>query len=325
MRAIAISQPGPPEVLQLVELPDPVPGPDDLLVRNFAAGINRADLLQRRGLYPPPAGESEIPGLEFAGEVEGFGPRAAGFRIGDRVFGLVAGGAYAEKVRVDHRLVFRIPDRFSFDAAAAVPEAFLTAQESLVTLGRLAAGETVLIHAGASGVGTAAIQLASRRGAAVIVTAGSREKLRRCAELGAAAGICYRDEDFAARVAEITGGEGVHLILDFIGASYWDRNMACLRPGGRLVVLGLLGGAKASVNLGQVLMRRLQILGIAMRGLPPAEKLTIAERFRSQTLPHLESGALKPVLDRVLLLEEAAAAHQRMEENANVGKLVLRM
>ncbi|MBI4583175.1 MAG: NAD(P)H-quinone oxidoreductase [Planctomycetes bacterium] len=325
MRAIVFDQPGGPEVLRVANVPDPIPGPEDLLIRNFAAGVNRADLLQRRGRYPPPPGESEIMGLEFAGEVLQAGPKTAGFKTGDRVCGLLAGGGYAEKLKVHHRLAVPIPDHFSFEAAASVPEAFFTAYENLFTEGGLGAGEAVLIHAGASGVGTAAIQLAKRAGARVIATAGSEEKAQRCRALGADHAINYRAEDFACRILELTGSAGVDVVLDFIGASIWDRNIEVLKPRGRLLVVGLLGGAKASVDLSKLLFRRLRVIGTAMRGLPLEEKIAITDRFRERVLPDLAAGRLQPVIDRVFLMEEAPAAHERMENNLNTGKIILRL
>ncbi len=324
MRAVIFDRPGGPEVLRVGQVADPKPGPEDLLVRNFAAGINRADLLQRRGRYHPPPGESETLGLEFAGEVISAGEKTSGFRPGDRVSGLIGGGGYAEKIKVHHRLAIAIPDRFSFEMAAAVPEVFLTASQNLFVLGGLSAGETVLIHAGASGVGTAAIQLARDEGARVIATAGTPEKRQRCLELGAHSALDYR-EDFSVPVREITSGVGVQVILDLVGASHWERNLRSIAVGGRYLVVGLMGGATVSADLSLVLTRRLRVIGSTLRGLPLPEKIALTDFFRERFLPRLESGALQPVLDRVFLIEEAAAAHQRMEENRNIGKIVLRM
>lgn len=325
MRAVVFARPGGLEVLRLAEVADPTPGSDDILVRNFATALNRADLLQRRGLYSPPRGASEILGLEFAGEVEETGERVDDLNIGDRVFGLLAGGGYAEKVVVPRRMALPIPDTFSFEAAAAVPEVFFTARENLFTHGGLQRGDSVLIHAGASGVGSAAIQLASRCGATVITTASSPEKLDRCREFGADHTILYREEDFAGRVHDATGGDGVDVILDVVGAAHWEKNIACLRPGGRLVVIGLLGGSRVEADLGTILTRRLHIIGTAMRGLCLREKVAITERFRSDVLPDLESGRLKPVIDSVFMLDDVRQAHERMESSVNVGKIVLRI
>jgi tumor protein p53-inducible protein 3 len=324
VRAVIFDQPGGPEVLRIGELPDPAIGPEELLVRNFAAGLNRADLLQRRGRYPPPPGAPEVLGLEFAGEVARVGEAARGFKIGDRVFGLLSGGGYQDLVAVHRRMAIPIPDTFSFEMAAAVPEAFFTAGENLFTLGELQPGETVLIHSGASGVGSAAIQLARDAGALVIATAGSEEKRRRSIDLGAGHALDYRD-DFAARVAEITGGKGVQLVLDLVGASHWDRNLRSLAVEGRLLLVGLVGGAEVKLDLSILLRRRLRIAGSTLRGRSLEEKIAITDRFRRRVLPRLGAGAVRPVLDRVYLLEEVQEAHRRMESNLNIGKIVLRL
>ncbi|GIX47976.1 MAG: NAD(P)H quinone oxidoreductase [Candidatus Tectimicrobiota bacterium] len=323
MKAIVFEAPGDPEVLHLAEVPDPTPGPEHLLVRVRATALNRADTLQRRGLYPPPPGESEILGLELAGEVEAVGEATQGFRPGDRVFGLVGGGAYAEKALLHYRMAMPIPAGWSFVEAAAVPEVFFTANETLFTLGGLQPGETVLIHAGASGVGTAGIQMAHYIGARVLVTAGSAAKITRTLELGADAGINYKEEDFAARVLELTEGVGVDLIQDFIGAAYWERNLRCLKEAGRLVLVGLMGGAKVEADLGLIMRKRLHIIGSVMRSQPLANKIAITQRFRERWLPLLAQGILRPVIDRTFPLAEAAAAHRYMEENRNIGKIVL--
>ena len=312
-------------MLEIVDLPDPAAARGQLLVRNFAAGVNRADLLQRRGLYPPPPGESDILGLEFAGEVAAVGEGVEDFSRGDRVFGLCAGGAYAELLLADARLAVPIPSNLSFESAAASPEAFYTAEDALFSLGELAEGQTVLIHAAASGVGTAAIQLATTAGARVIATAGTAEKVAACEELGAAVGVNYREKDFSEAVAELTAGEGVDLVLDLVGASYWDRNIASLRTGGRMVLLGLVGGAKAEVQLAAVLGKRLRIIGSVMRSRSIEEKAEVTGRFRERTLPLLESGELKAVVDVILPIEDVRQAHERMEENLNTGKIILRL
>ena len=306
-------------------MPDLAPGPNDLLVRNFATALNRADTLQRRGLYPPPEGESEILGLEFAGEVASVGKDVREFRRGDRVFGLIGGGGYADQVVVDRRMAVPIPDNLSYDAAAAVPEVFYTAQENLFTLGGLRRGQRVLIHAGASGVGTASIQLARTAGASILTTAGSTEKLECCTSLGAERAINYREEDFEEVVREETDGEGVDVILDLVGAKYWERNLRCLRPGGRLLVVGLVGGVEVAADLSHILRRRIQVIGSAMRGRSFDDKVAITRRFCDDVLPLLEKGELRPVLDRVYALEEVREAHERMEQNLNTGKIVLRL
>jgi putative PIG3 family NAD(P)H quinone oxidoreductase len=325
MRAVKVRKAGGVEELEIVEVPDPEPMSGQLLVRVFATALNRADLLQRRGLYPPPPGESEILGLEWAGEIARVGPGVEGYDVGERVFGLCAGGSYAELIAIDHRLAVRIPDVLSFDAAAALPEAFYTAQETLFGLGGLSSGESVLVHAGASGVGSAAIQLARSTGARVIATAGTDEKLAKCRELGAELAISYRDSDFVDVIEAHLGPQSVDVILDFVGAAYWDKNLSLLRVGGRLLVVGLLGGAKVDANLGAILMRRLKILGMAMRGRPLEEKIEVTRRFEREILPRLESGELVPVIDSVLPFEDVREAHERMEANRNIGKIILRL
>ena len=325
MKAITFATYGGPDVLRLEDVAEPTPTADELLVRVRASALNRADTMQRRGHYPPPPGESDNLGLHLAGEVEAVGANASGFKPGDRVFGLVGGGAYAEKACIDHRLGMPIPDDWDFVKAAAVPEVFFTANETLFTLGRLDKGETVLIHAGASGVGTAGIQMARQAGARVLVTVGSEEKVARTVALGAEAGINYKTTDFAARVLELTDGAGVDLVQDFIGAAYWQNNLKCLKTAGRLVLVGLMGGAKVEADLGLIMRKRLQVIGSVMRSQPLANKIAITERFRSRWLPELENGRLQPLIDTSFPLAEAAAAHQYMEDNRNVGKIMLVM
>lgn len=323
MRAITISAPGGPEVLRLTDVPEPTPNPEQLLVRVRATALNRADTLQRRGHYPPPRGESDILGLELAGEVEAVGAATQGFNVGDRVFGLIGGGGYAEKALIDYRMAMPMPTDWNFVEAAAVPEVFLTANETLFTLGQLAPGETVLIHAGASGVGTAGIQMAKHIGAQVLATAGAPEKIARLTALGVDAGINYKTEDFALRVRELTHQRGVELVQDFIGAAYWQRNLQCLKVGGRLVLVGLMGGAKIEANLGLILSNRLHIIGSVMRSQSLEDKIAITQRFRERWLPLLAQRVIRPIIDTTFPLAEAAAAHQYMEDNRNVGKIML--
>lgn len=325
MRAITFEAPGGPEVLRLADVPAPVPGPGQLLVRVRATALNRADTMQRRGHYPPPPGDSDILGLELAGEVEALGPQTHGFAPGDRVFGLVGGGGYAEQALLHAQMAMPIPTGWSFVDAAAVPEVYFTAQETLFTLGRLVAGETVLIHAGASGVGTAGIQMAHHLGARVFATAGSDEKVARIMALGADAGINYKTEDFAERVRALTHNAGVDLVQDFIGAAYWQRNLRCLAVGGRLVLVGLMGGAKVEADLGLILRQRLQIIGSVLRSQSLANKIAITQRFRERWLPLLAQGTLRPIIDTSFPLADAAAAHRYMEDNRNVGKIMLVM
>ena len=323
MQAITVTAPGGPEVLRLVTVPDPVPGPEQVLVRVRATALNRADVMQRLGQYPPPPGESDILGLELAGEVEAVGAAVKDLTPGDRVFGLVGSGAYAEKAVIDARMAMPIPAGWSFAQAAAVPEVFFTAQETMFTLGGLKDGETVLIHAAASGVGTAGIQMARETGARIFITAGSAEKIQRCVELGAEAGCNYKERDFADWVKAVTNGQGVDLIEDFIGATYWERNLRSLKIGGRLVLVGLMGGAKVEATLGLIMTKRLQIFGSVLRSRPLADKIAITQRFRAKWLPLLAAGRIKPIVDQVFPLAQAAEAHRYMEENRNFGKIIL--
>jgi tumor protein p53-inducible protein 3 len=322
MKAILFDQPGGADVLQYADAPDLQPASGELLVRVRATAANRADLLQRRGAYPPPEGASPILGLELAGEVVA---GAGDWRPGDRVMAVVTGGGYAELAAVPAGMAMPIPDRFSFEEAAAIPEAFLTAFLNLFTLGHLEPGESVLIHAGASGVGTAAIQLARAAGARVFTTAGSDEKLARCRALGAEVMINYKHESFRERVAEATGGRGVDVALDFVGAPYWDDNLAALALGGRLALIGFLGGSRGQLDLGPILHRRLTVAGTTLRRTPLPQKIALTEAFAAFALPRFESGELQPVIDSVYPLAQAAEAHRAMEANSNIGKIVLRV
>lgn len=323
MKAITFVSPGGPGVLRLTEVLDLQPRDEQLLVRVRATGVNRADVLQRKGGHAPPPGESEILGLELAGEVEALGSSVRGFRRGDRVFALAGGGGYAEKAVVDYRLAMGIPAGWSFAQAAAVPEVFFTAQETLFTLGELEAGETVLIHAAGSGVGTAGIQMARAAGARVLITAGSAEKIRKTKELGAHEGCNYKEKDFAAWVKEVTKGKGTDLIQDFVGAPYWERNLDCLTVGGRLVLVGTLGGTKVDVDLRTIMVKRLKILGSVLRARSLEEKIAITRRFKEKWLPQLAAGMMQPVIDKVFFLNDAAEAHRYMEANQNFGKIIL--
>ena len=323
MKAIVVDSPGDPEVMHLAEVPDPSPGPGEVLVRAHATAVNRADTLQRRGFYPPPPGASEIIGMEVAGEVAGLGEGVDGWTVGDRVMALLAGGGYAELVAIPAGQLMPVPQGMSWTDAAAIPECFLTAHDNLFTRGRLTAGETVLIHGGGGGVGTAAIQLAHRAGARVLVTAGSAGKLERCRELGADAGINHREEDFVVRARELTGGDGVDVILDVMGASYLARNLDALAIEGRLVIIGLQGGTISDIDLNAMLRRRLTVIATTLRGRSLEQKAEIVRRFVEDGLEGFAGGSLRPVVDRVLPLAEASAAHRAMEAGENVGKLVL--
>ncbi len=324
MHAAVITEPGGPDVLQIMEVEDPVPGPEDVLVDVKASALNRADMLQRQGGYPAPAGSpSDIPGLEFAGIVLEAGERVIGMAEGDRVFGLLGGGGYASRTVTHHRMAVPMPANWDFVQAAATPEVYFTAYDALFNRGNLQMGERLLVHAAGSGVGTAAVQLAHHAGAFVFGTAGSAEKLAAAAKLGMDVGINYHDEDFAAVVKEKTGGAGVDVLIDFIGGPYWDQNIASMAVLGRLVEVGLMGGGRVEVDLGQLMGKRLQVTGTGLRGRTIEEKLSVTAQFKRHVLPHLTSGSMKPVVDRTFPLEEVADAHRYMETNANFGKIVL--
>jgi putative PIG3 family NAD(P)H quinone oxidoreductase len=322
--AVEIAQPGGPEVLRAVERPRPRPGPGEVLIRVAAAGVNRPDVLQRRGLYPPPPGASEIPGLEVAGEIVEVGPDVAGWRPGDRVTALLAGGGYAESV-VDAGSALRVPAKLTLEEAAALPEVFLTVFSNVFQLGGLAPGGSVLVHGGGSGIGTAAIRLVKTAGARILVTAGSDAKCERCLALGADLAVNYRTGDFVAEARRATGDQGVDVVLDSIGAAYFEKNLAALRTGGRLVLIGLMGGAKTELNLAVLLARRLSVIGSTLRSRSTAEKAAIVGGFRARFGLDLEAGTLRPVVDRVLPLAQAAEAHRLLEASEHFGKVVLRV
>jgi tumor protein p53-inducible protein 3 len=326
MKAVLMKGWGGSDVLYIGECPDPVPGDGDLLVRVRATALNRADLLQRRGLYPPPQGVSEILGLEMAGEVVAVGKQCKGWRPGDRVCALLPGGGYAQLAVVPAAMAMRLPDSFSYEQGAAIPEVFLTAYLNLFWMGGLKAGKRVLIHAGASGVGTAAIQLVREAGGIPFVTAGSPEKLQRCIALGAHAGWNYKEGPFAPWVAEQTEGCGVDIILDFVGAPYFEQNLQSLAVDGRLILIGTMGGTQVhSLNLGYLLARRLQVIGTALRSRSLEEKIRLTREFADFAWPRFRDGRLHPVIDSVLDWTDVAKAHDRMASNANVGKIILRV
>lgn len=324
MKAIIITKPGAPSVIQLMDVPEPSPSTEELLVKVHAAGVNRADLLQRKGHYPPPPGvRDDIPGLEFAGVVEAIGSAVTAFKSGDRVMGLLPGAGYAEKITIHEKMTMPIPDNLSFEQAAAIPEVFMTAYDALFVQLGLNPDERLLIHAVGSGVGTAALQLAKTVRATVFGTAGSEEKLGKAKELGLDIGINYKTQDFREIVARETDGQGVHAILDTIGASYWERNLASLAPKGRMLLVGLLGGRTVEVNLGDILTKRLRIIGTALRSRPLEEKINLTQAFAKQVMPSFESDKIKPIIDRTFSLANAAEAHVYMEGNKNFGKIVL--
>ena len=326
MRAAVITQPGGPEVLQVQEVEEPQPGPDEILVDVKASALNRADLLQRGGRYPGPADvRADIPGLEMAGVVAAVGGRVTGLTPGDRVFALLGGGGYAQRAVIHQAMAVSIPERLDFQQAASMPEVFFTAYDALFNWCRLSMGERALIHAAGSGVGVAAIQLAREAGAVTFGTASSAEKLRRAAELGLDVGINYRDEDFADVVRQKTGGRGVDVVLDVIGAPYWDRNIASMALKGRMVLVGTMGGGQIETNVGALMPKRLSVFGTVLRMRSLGEKIVLTEQFRRHVLPLIESGKVRPVIDRVFPLEQAADAHRYMEPNANFGKIALAM
>ena len=325
MKAIIRTGDGGPEVLRLSDAPPPQPTETQLLVAVEATALNRADLIQRKGGYPPPPGESEILGLEIAGTVSDIGIDVKGFNKNDRVFGLVGGGGYAEQAVIDYRMAMLIPDGLSFEDAAAVPEVFFTANENIFALGRLRVGETILIHAGGSGVGSAGIQIAKQAGARVFITAGTSEKIDNCIELGATAGINYKQADFVAEIERLTAGEGVDVVLDFIGAPYLTRNLQILKTKGRLLQVGLMGGSTAEIDLGTIMRQRLQVIGSVMRPQSLDEKIAITQRFKDRWLPELKTGTIKSVIDKVFPLAQACEAHEYMEANRNFGKIILKV
>jgi NADPH:quinone reductase len=325
MRAIIIKGKGGAEALEFREVPTPEPRGDQVRVRVRAAALNRADLMQARGMYPAPTGApADIPGLEYAGEVDALGPDVVGpLKIGDRVFGIVGGGGQAEFVLTHERMAVPIPAGLDFHQAAAVPEAFITAHDALTTQGRLEPGGRVLIHAVGSGVGTAAVQVAHAMGCTIFGTSRTAEKLERARELGLDHAIDASTEDFAAAVHSATSGQGVDVVIDFFGGPALAGNLSALSTRGRLVVVGLLGGANAPIDLNLLLRKRLTIVGTTLRARPIEEKIAATRRFADQVVPWLDRGRVRPVVDSIFPLDDFAAAQARMESNAVFGKVVL--
>jgi NADPH:quinone reductase len=323
MIAIGIREPGPPEVLVPVERPTPVTAAGEVLIKVAAAGVNRPDVMQRLGKYPPPPGASDIPGLEIAGEIVGVASDVTSWRTGERVCALVSGGGYAEYCSAPAPQCLPIPAGLDLIQAAAIPETFFTVWTNVFERGRLVAGETILIHGGSSGIGTTAIQLARAFGARVIATAGSDEKCSACQSLGAEVAINYRSTDFVTTVRDRTGGRGVDVVLDMVGGEYLQRNIDCLARDGRLVQIGLLGGAKSQINMGPVLQRRLWITGSTLRARSIAEKAAIAGAVQQHVWPLLEAGTVRVLVHATFPLQQAAEAHRVMESSAHIGKLVL--
>lgn len=325
MKAILVDNSGDKPVMVPGEYPDPVPNEQELLVKIEATALNRADLLQKSGKYPPPEGASPVLGLEMAGIVEKTGPGVKNYKAGDLVFGLLPGGGYAEFCTIHQGLAMPIPDILSFEEAAALPEVFLTAYQALTYLGNVNFGETILIHAGGSGVGTAAIQLAKRLfGCRVITTAGKKHKLNKCLELGAELAINYKKKSFDELIENRYGKNAVDLVIDFIGAPYWEKNIRCLGMDGRLVYLSMLGGIKVKeMNLIPILRKRLTLKGSTLRNRTLDYKIQLTRDFQSQVSDYINNESIIPVIDSIFDWEDAEEAHQRMEKNQNTGKIVL--
>ncbi len=323
MPAVAIRTPGGPEVLELTERAVPVPGPGEVLVRVAAAGVNRPDCLQRRGLYPPPAGASDLPGLEVAGTVVALGPGVARWRLGDRVCALLAGGGYAGFAVAPEGQCLPVPVGLSCIEAAALPETVFTVWHNVWQRARLQPGETLLVHGGASGIGVAAIQIGRALGHRVFVTAGTPEKCAACEHLGAERAIDYRHEDFAAVVRDLTQGRGVDVILDMVAGDYLPRDLACLADDGRVALIALQGGSRATVDLAALLMRRLTVMGSTLRARPVAFKAALAREVETHVWPQVAAGRVRAVIDSTFPLARAGEAHARMEAGLHTGKIVL--
>ena len=323
MKAIEIAQPGGPDVLKPGERPLPVPAQGEVLIKVAAAGVNRPDVEQRKGTYPPPPGASDIPGLEIAGTVAALGPGADRLKIGDAVCALVSGGGYAEFCTAPVPQCLPVPKGLGMAEAAALPETFFTVWQNVFDRARLKGGETILIHGGSSGIGTTAIQMAKAMGARVLATAGSDEKCAACVKLGADGAINYNTQDFVEATLAATNKKGADVILDMVGGKYFERNIAALAIEGRLSLIALLGGRDAKIDLGLVLRKRLTVVGSVLRARPVAEKGAVAESLRREIWPLIAAGKIKPVIDSTFTLADAAKAHARMETSAHVGKIVL--
>ena len=322
MRAVVLSEYGSPEVLGIQEVPDPVPGPEEVLIDVRATALNRADLLQRAGLYPGPPGDFEIPGLEYAGTIAALGTRVVSHQVGDEVMGIVGGGGYAEQVVAHERTVLPVPSAVGLDDAAAIPEVFITAFDALVAQGGLTSGHTALVHAGASGVGTAAIQISHAVGAHIAVTC-SGGKVDAVCDLGADLVVDYTSDDFVAAVKHWTNGVGVDVVLDVIGGDYLDRNIDALRVQGRIVQVGVMSGGSATFSLAKLMPKRATLMGTVLRSRPIEQKIEISQRFAKEMLPRFDDGSLRVVIDSRYKLSDIAAAHAYMESNANVGKILV--
>ncbi len=323
MKVVEIAAPGGAEQLRLAQRPTPGPGTAEVLIRVAAAGVNRPDVMQRQGRYPPPPGASDLPGLEVAGEVAEVGPDVRGLSVGDKVTALLAGGGYAEYAVAPAVLCLPVPEGMSMVEAAAIPETYFTVWTNLFERGGCKAGDTVLIHGGTSGIGTTAIQLAHEWGARVFATAGSAEKVKACERLGAVRGIDYKTEDFVEVIGRETDGRGVDIILDIVAGSYVARNIDCAAVEGRIVCISLLGGARAEINMGKILAKRLTLTGSTLRPRTVAQKAAVAAGVFKHVWPLLRAGRARPVIHATFPLAEAADAHRLMESSAHVGKIVL--
>jgi putative PIG3 family NAD(P)H quinone oxidoreductase len=323
MHAVVITQPGGPEVLRLEEVPDPVPAPGEVLVEVAAAGLNRADVLQRQGHYPPPPGSPPYPGMECSGRIIELGPEVTGWQVGDEVCALLGGGAYAEKVAVPQGQLLPVPDGVSLVDAAALPEATCTIQGTVYQMAHLAPGETYLVHGGAGGIGTFAIQIAKAEGCTVVCTAGSPEKMDRCRELGADLAISYRDDDFAASMLDFTGGHGADVILDIMGAPYLAPNLDALATWGRLVALATRGGSRGEVDLGLMMQKRASIVAATLRSRTAEEKADVVAATREHIWPFISAGKVVPVIHAKLPMAEAAQAHRLLDDGSHIGKILL--
>jgi len=323
MRAITIPEPGGPEALVWADVPDPQPAEGEVLIEVAASAVNRADLLQRQGFYDPPPGSSPYPGLECSGRISALGPGVHGWAVGDEVCALLAGGGYAEKVVVPAGQVLPVPSGVDLVTAASLPEVTCTVWSNVFMIAHLRPGETLLVHGGASGIGTMAIQLAKAVGARVAVTAGGPEKLSRCAELGADILIDYREQDFVQEIRKATDGTGADVILDIIGAKYLQRNVKALAVSGRLAIIGLQGGVKAELNLAALMAKRAAITGAGLRARPLNEKAAIVAAVREHVWPLIANGQVRPIVDRLLPMADAAEAHRVVDASAHVGKVIL--
>jgi NADPH2:quinone reductase len=323
MTVVEIAAPGGPEQLRTAVRPVPQPGSEEVLVRVEAAGINRPDIMQRQGRYPPPPGASDLPGMEIAGEIVALGPNVSGLAIGDRITALLPGGGYAGYAIVAAPLAMPIPKGLSMIEAAAIPETFLTVWTNLFERGRCKAGDVVLIHGGTSGIGTTAIQLAKAWGARVFATAGSAEKARACEKLGAERGIDYKTEDFVEVIRADTKGYGVDVTLDMVAGSYVQRNLDIAAVEGRIVTISTLGGTRAEINMVPIMLKRLTLTGSTLRGRTVAQKAAVAEGVRKNVFPLIESGKVRPVIFKTFPLAEASEAHRLMESSHHIGKIVL--